>query len=652
MAIFKKSILFISLLVFCSTIRFAHAAEPVTVDLLAGYGGKTISAEGAFQLGIREGILVAPVRVLITPDAVLPASLPLRYTAAGRAFAVDITQADGETKALDVLWFKVLAAPVPNTSTVLLGYSPQTNAWQIIGTKLGADNLVAGASRFLDMTVVPVTDNATSPGAFGPDVSVTPVTRILNLDPASGQQLVTFLPYTITISSKNFSNPTAVVMTPSVSQPAPLPTWARQRGSFLQIALRLSDNTAARAAAPGINISPKVSAQNFNPQRILFFNPVKKEWEVTRKNSIFVSGFVVVVDDTREQVGIASWYSSKKNPDGVAHNTFPMGAKLKVTNLENGKSTVVRVVSRGPYVRGRVVDLSYTAFKKIKGKNGGVASVKVAALDPKVLGEPISLPVTPSSPATVGSPVALPITSTAGAVYDVDKGVLVTTKNSEEVHPIASLTKLMTALVYLDRKPSFKNIVTYQKGDSAICACLYLSVGDKVTTKNLWHAMLIGSANNSARALVRSTKLTDTQFVKLMNEKAKALGLTTLTFADPTGLDPANQGSASDMAKLAAIAFSKPDIANTATEMSYSFSTLNTRRAHTIKNQNKILKSGWQITGTKTGYTEESGYCLIGQVKGVTTGRTIVVANLGASSSANQYADMEKAFEVGFANIQ
>jgi len=399
-------------------------------------------------------------------------------------------------------------------------------------------------------------------------------------------------------------------------------------------------------------VTPKIAVNGFYPQRVLFYNPNVKVWEVVKGNTAYAMGYVLVVDDLGEELGIASWYKSKKNPDGVAHNRYPMGTKLKVTNVENGKSTVVKVVSRGPYVRGRVVDLVYTAFVKIKGKNGGLARVRVAAVDPKVLGDTVSVPTTSITP-VASAPVVLPVSSTAGIAYDVEKGVVVAGKNIDERHPIASLSKLMTALVYLDRKPTFKNIVTYQKEDKALfCSCLYVSPGETMTANDLWHAMLIGSANNATRALVRSTKLSETEFVKLMNAKAQELGLTTLTFADPTGLDPANQGSASDMAKLAAIAFKRSEISKVAVKESYTFSTRNTRKVHTLKNRNKMLETGWQVTGIKTGYIEESGNCLITQVKGKTTGRTIVTVILGAATAAKQYADTEKALDIGFANLQ
>ncbi|MFA6042351.1 MAG: RlpA-like double-psi beta-barrel domain-containing protein [Patescibacteria group bacterium] len=646
----KKSLIILALVVGIGLVAPARAAEPTVVHLSADYAtkGQEIRVENAFILGLRPNLFAAPAQVTVTPDAALPTALPSRYTAAGRAFSVSITPADGATIASSDLWLKQLATPVVNTKTVLLSYANGT--WSIVGTKLGTDNFLTGATRALSFTVVPVTDVATTAGVFGPDAVVSPSSTVLPVDPTSAAQQIGYKSYTLTLPKGVVPAAGSFLATPDVPLPSPLPTYVKQRAAAVYVSLNAPDASLLRFNAPGLTIAPKVAVQNYRPLYIYFYNPVRKVWEVT-KNKLFTNGYLVVVEDLREEVGIASWYRSTKYPDGVAHNVYPMGTKLRVTNVENGKSTIVRVVSRGPYVRGRIVDLVYTAFKKIKGTNGGVAKVKVAAVTPLVAGEQVVAP-TPTPTATSTTAVALPITSTAGAVYDVDKGVLVAVKNADERHPIASLSKLMTALVYLDRKPTFQNVVTYQKSDATICSCLQVSVGETMTTNDLWHAMLIGSANNATRALVRSTKLTDAQFVKLMNEKAQALGLTSLTFGDPTGLDPANQGSAADMAKLAAIAFSKPEIQRVSVKKFYTFSTLNTKKAHTITNRNKLLQTQWQITGIKTGYIEESGYCLIGQVKGKTTSRTLVAVTLGNISSTKHYAEMENAFSVGFANLK
>ena len=622
------------------------------LDLGVDYAtkGRELRLADVFVLGLRPNLFTAPAKVTVTPDATLPAPLPSRYAAAGLAYALVIDSATAETQASKSLWLKVQATPQASTATLLLGYDPQAAAWVVIGTVLDSANLLTGSTRWLHTTVVPVTDTTTAPGAFGTDVPVAPASQVLPVPAGSPNLTVQTSTASFTLRAQGLAEAGSFLVTPDVPLPAPLAARYKQRGPTAFVAFR-TDAAGLSRMAKGVAVQSKVSAESFFRQRVLFYNPTKKVWELTVGNTVYVAGYVVVADDHGEEVGIASWYRSAKNPDGVAHNGYPMGAKLRVTNLENGKSTVVRVVSRGPYVRGRVVDLVYTAFKKIRGKNAGLAKVKVATLDPKVLGESIERTGVPPSP-TAGTPVVLPLTSTAGAAYDVDQGVLVAAKNADEAHPIASLSKLMTALVYLDRKPTFRNVVTYQKSDGAICACLYVSPGETLTTNDLWNAMFIGSANNATRALVRSTKLSEKEFVALMNAKAKALGLTTLTFADPTGLDPANQGSATDMAKLAAIAFSRPEIAKVTVKESYSFSTLNTKKAHTIINRNKMLKTGWQVTGVKTGYIEESGNCLITQVKGKTTGRTLVTVILGAASAVKQYEDTEKALSIGFANLQ
>lgn len=633
---------------------YAFAAEPSVTDLTADYAGGEFRTGDGFIMNVRSAAVNLPARVTLTPGAVLPAPLPVRYSQAGTAYGIVIDTATAAPLAAKSLWLKVPAVPVPDTATILLGYDDTVARWNVIGGKPDPTNTLTGSTYRLHTVVVAAADLATRPGAFGDRIVVTTSSTVIDLPVGTGSQSVVSAPYTVVLRPAGFTQSATFVVTPGVALPAPLPERYKQRGGVLHVGMRGADGTLLRASN-GIVITPKVAGNGFHPQRVLFYNAANAKWEVTKANTAYVTGFAVVVDDVGEEVGIASWYKSKKNPDGVAHNRYPMGTKLRVTNVENGKSTVVKVVSRGPYVRGRVVDLVYTAFKKIKGSNGGLARVRVAALDSKVLGDTVTAPQAQPAPVDPASttPVTLPVSSTAGIAYDVDKSMVVAGKNIDERHPIASLSKLMTALVYLDRKPTFKNIVTYQKVDKALfCSCLYVSPGETMTANDLWHAMLIGSANNATRALVRSTNLSEAEFVKLMNAKAQALGLTTLTFADPTGLDPANQGSANDMAKLAAAAFRRPEIANVAVKESYTFSTRNTKRVHIIKNRNKMLETGWQVTGIKTGYIEESGNCLITQVKGKSTGRTIVAVILGAASAAKQYADTEKTLDIGFANLR
>ncbi|RJO59493.1 hypothetical protein C4546_01950 [Candidatus Parcubacteria bacterium] len=631
------------------------AADPLIAEITTDYAtkGSEYRIGEEFTLGLRPNLFSAPARLTITVGSALPLALPTRYAQAGSAYAFTINSAQAEVLAKSYLWLRVLSVPQPGTATILLGFNFEKNYWEIVGRTIDAQNFIKGATKRLNTVIVPVTDLYTQPGYFGPDVQAGMNAFVQTLN-ADFQGVLKYENLNILIAKNSIVNEANLVIIPGVQPPAPIPSRYNTRTSFYQIALRQADGQKIRPAKP-IVVSPVLAPNGFFAQKVLIYNATHKIWEESIKNRVpNPESYFIIVEDIGEEQGVASWYRSKKYPDGAAHNRYPMGTKLKVTNLENGKTTTVKVVSRGPYVRGRVIDMVYTAFSKIRGKNGGVAKVKVAVVNPKVLGDMIAKPIVNAPSAILAdskAPVVLPISSTAAAVFDIDKQTLVATKNSDERHPIASLSKLMTALVYLDRKPTFRNTVKYEKADGAICSCLYVSPGETLTTNDLWHAMLIGSANNATRALVRSTKLSEADFVKLMNEKAKTLGLNSLTFADPTGLDPANQGSAADTAKLAAIAFARPEISNVTVKKSYTFSTLNTKRSHTITNRNEILKSGWQITGTKTGYIEESGFCLIAQVKGKTTGRNLVVVTLGSSSKPQHYKDMEKAFEIGFANL-
>ena len=140
---------------------------------------------------------------------------------------------------------------------------------------------------------------------------------------------------------------------------------------------------------------------------------------------------------------------------------------------------------------------------------------------------------------------------------------------ADEILPIASLSKLMTALVLLDQKPDWQKKITITKeqinypkiyvGNDAISE-VKIAAGETIAFYDLWVAMLLASSNQSAVALAESTGLTRGDFVKLMNAKAKDLGLTKTIFYDIAGLDETNVSTAKEMALIAKAAFSKPEI--------------------------------------------------------------------------------------------
>ncbi|MCX6800278.1 MAG: serine hydrolase [Candidatus Falkowbacteria bacterium] len=140
-------------------------------------------------------------------------------------------------------------------------------------------------------------------------------------------------------------------------------------------------------------------------------------------------------------------------------------------------------------------------------------------------------------------------------------GKIISGENQNQVLPLASLTKLMTAQVLLDLKLNFQKLITISDGQmnyvnayidkGDITSKINMQTGDKVMAKDLWHAMLIASSNESAIALVDSSGIGRAKFVEKMNKKAKVFGLRNTKFTEPSGIDPNNLGTASDMAIIA-----------------------------------------------------------------------------------------------------
>lgn len=233
-----------------------------------------------------------------------------------------------------------------------------------------------------------------------------------------------------------------------------------------------------------------------------------------------------------------------------------------------------------------------------------------------------------------------PITSKAVVLYDVKARKPLLEKNSREVLPLASLTKLMTASVFLDTKPNFNKKIRLKDGDKSIGSRLALPKGSVVRVKDLFTSMLSVSANDAAKALVRATDLPQEEFVERMNKKAQKWGLKNTVFAEPTGLDPSNRSTAEEYAVLAQRAFENPLIAKATLIKKYSFKNWLTGKYHVIRNKNKLLDAPpLSITGTKTGYIDESGPNLVAQSE--KNGRKIIALVLGAQLGGNQFREVK-----------
>lgn len=213
--------------------------------------------------------------------------------------------------------------------------------------------------------------------------------------------------------------------------------------------------------------------------------------------------------------------------------------------------------------------------------------------------------------------------------------------NAFQRHPLASLTKLMTAMVALDYGIAWDTPVTIMPEEYVQGGQLLLHSGETVTMRNLFIASLLGSANNATLAYVRSLGLPKKEFIQAMNRKAIELGLEQTEFHDVTGLDSNNISTAYEVARLADVAFSKyPDITAATSRPEYAFTVGGSGRQHVIRNTNKLISvEGEPASGSKTGYLYEAKYCLVMAGAGEWGDRIGVI--LGSESEERSFLDMK-----------
>jgi len=204
----------------------------------------------------------------------------------------------------------------------------------------------------------------------------------------------------------------------------------------------------------------------------------------------------------------------------------------------------------------------------------------------------------------------------AASVIDYESDVLLFNHRTSEIVPIASITKLMTALVFLDFNPGWDFIYEIKEEDRREGGKVYLYWGEKVKVKDLFYLSLVSSANTATIALVHSTGLSEVEFVEKMNEKAQELGLVSTVFSDPVGLNSNNVSTAWEVAKLAKTVLAHKDIRQATLTKTYEFKTLSGKEKKVYTTDyllDNFPQNGIKIIGGKTGYTEAAGYCFVGQ---------------------------------------
>ena len=254
---------------------------------------------------------------------------------------------------------------------------------------------------------------------------------------------------------------------------------------------------------------------------------------------------------------------------------------------------------------------------------------------------------TPAEPAYIkaaqilehGKPERLALRSQVALVLDVREGVVLYERAANTPRPIASLTKLMTALVILESGAALDEalVITHEDRDRLKGSHSRIGFGGVFTRGDLLRAALGASDNRAASALARHYPGGRAQFIAAMNAKAQALDMTGTRFADASGLAAGNVSTARDLLKLLEAARSQPLIHRFTTSGEFQVTDLARGRVIEFVNTNRLVRQErWEIALSKTGYTADAGNCLVMRV--TVAGRPLSIVLLNSWGRHTKYA--------------
>lgn len=257
----------------------------------------------------------------------------------------------------------------------------------------------------------------------------------------------------------------------------------------------------------------------------------------------------------------------------------------------------------------------------------------------------VSLPVEEPLPVELDQPPA------AGVVFDMESGETLWRRSPTEERPIASLTKIMSALLVAEEAERLRRRVRVSSDGAGLEAsggllgsAVGLEPGMRVKVGALFHAMLVASANDASTALAVHTAGSSHRFVKRMNERARRLGLECTRFVSPHGLEPGNRSCAADLAALTRLAMEEPLIARVARKDRVVVDFPIEGGERHLATTNPLLQTGYEGTiGLKTGFTEEAGSSLVAVVR--RDGRTLAAVLL---DSPNVQGQAERLLDAAF----
>ena len=264
------------------------------------------------------------------------------------------------------------------------------------------------------------------------------------------------------------------------------------------------------------------------------------------------------------------------------------------------------------------------------------------------------LPVKGATPLSVTPEIdtAIPAPPNTGAtsavLLDVTGDRFLLLQNADERRPMASTTKIMTALVVLEKRELDEVVTVPPEATGVEGSSIYLFAGEQITVRTLLYALLLSSANDAAVALACHTAGSVADFALLMNARAEKMGLTDTHFTNPHGLyDEAHYTTARELALIAREALKNEMFAEIVATARYSAPQLGTEGTRLFLNHNRLLKSYEGTVGVKTGFTKKSGRCLVSAVR--RDGLLLLAVTL---NDAGDWQDHKMLFNWGFAHYE
>lgn len=254
------------------------------------------------------------------------------------------------------------------------------------------------------------------------------------------------------------------------------------------------------------------------------------------------------------------------------------------------------------------------------------------------------------APKKIGDEAMPELTAKNFLAVDHETKTVLLSENEKSQSPIASITKLMTAIVFLQNNPAWDKIIEIKIVDFRGSGSRYLLNGDQLTIKEAFYTALVGSDNIATLALVRNSGLSEEEFIAKMNQEARLYGMNDTKFVEPTGLSPENISTAFDLSLLANKAFAYQEIIEATGLENYRLKI--NGNPGLVENTNKLLIDREVIVlGGKTGYLVEAGYCLISELENQSNQKIIVII-LGSRDDDSRFNETKALSQWVFHNYQ